>query len=264
MTTTDWNAAAYDRVADPQVRWGAEVLERLELRGDERVLDAGCGTGRVTELLLARVPRGHVVSLDASPAMLDEARRRLAPHADRLTFVHADLGQPLPIDEPVDAILSTATFHWVLDHDALFANLAAVLRPGGELVAQCGGYGNIARFIEVASSVDPGFARNPHNFQTPEATAERLQRSGFVDIRTWLSDAPTRFDPGEPFESFIETVCLRTHLAGLPEADQAPFVKAVAARMPEPVLDYVRLNITARRAGDRAVGTLPAFGRADR
>jgi trans-aconitate 2-methyltransferase len=247
MTTTDWNAASYDRVADPQVRWGAEVLERLELRGDERVLDAGCGTGRVTELLLARVPRGHVVALDASPAMLDEARRRLAPHAGRLTFVQADLGQPLPIQEPVDAILSTATFHWVPDHDALFANLAAVLRPDGRLVAQCGGFGNIARFIEVASSVDPGFARNPHNFQTPEATAERLERSGFVEIGTWLSDAPTRFDAGEPFESFIETVCLRTHLAGIPEQEREVFVKAVAERMPEPVLDYVRLNITARR-----------------
>ena len=249
MTTTDWNAVSYDRVADPQARWGAEVLLRLPLAGDERVLDAGCGTGRVTELLLTRVPRGEVVALDASAAMLQEARKRLASHGDRVRYVQADLMQPLPVGEPVDAILSTATFHWVPDHDALFANLAAVLRPGGWLVAQCGGFGNIARFIEVASSVDPNFARNRHNFQTPEATAERLERSGFVEIRTWLSDAPTRFDPGEPFEAFLGTVCLRTHLAGIAEAEREPFVHAVAERMPEPVLDYVRLNITARRAG---------------
>jgi trans-aconitate 2-methyltransferase len=248
MTTTDWNAASYDRVADPQARWGAEVLMRLPLAGDERVLDAGCGTGRVTQLLLTRVPRGEVMALDASAAMLQEARRRLASHGDRVSYHHADLGQPLPIDEPVDAILSTATFHWVADHDALFANLAAVLQPGGRLVAQCGGYGNIARFIEVASSVDPNFTRNQHNFQTPEATAERLERSGFVEIRTWLSDAPTRFDPGKPFEAFLATVCLRTHLAGIPEEERVPFVRAVAARMPQPVLDYVRLNITARRS----------------
>jgi trans-aconitate 2-methyltransferase len=156
------------------------------------------------------------------------------------------------MDEPVDAILSTATFHWVPDHDALFANLAAVLHPGGWLVAQCGGFGNIARFIEVASSIDANFTRNPHNFQTPEATAERLERSGFVEIRTWLSDAPTRFDPGEPFEAFLATVCLRSHLAGIPEAEHRPFVRAVAARMPEPVLDYVRLNITARRGWGEA------------
>jgi trans-aconitate 2-methyltransferase len=248
MTTTDWNAASYDRVADPQARWGAEVLVRLPLAGDERVLDAGCGTGRVTQLLLTRIPRGEVVALDASAAMLNEARKRLATQGDRVRYVHADLGEPLPIDEPVDAVLSTATFHWVPDHDALFTNLAAVLHPGGWLVAQCGGFGNIARFIEVASSVDLNFRRNQHNFQTPEATAERLERSGFVEIRTWLSPAPTRFDRGEPFEAFLATVCLRTHLAGIPETERERFVRAVAARMPEPVLDYVRLNITARRA----------------
>src|SRR5215212_8517559 len=153
--TGDWNASRYDKVADPQTRWGAEVLERLPLEGDETVLDAGCGTGRVTELLLARLPRGRVVALDASAAMLEQARGRLARFGDQVSYVHADLGQPLPLEEPVDAILSTATFHWVADHDALFANLAPAVRHGGWLVAQCGGFGNIARFLEIAASVDP-------------------------------------------------------------------------------------------------------------
>jgi trans-aconitate 2-methyltransferase len=180
--------------------------------------------------------------------MLDEARSRLARFGERVQFVQSDLGQPLPIADPVDAILSTATFHWVPDHDALFANLAAVLRPGGRLVAQCGGFGNIARFIAVAASVDPQFVRNVHNFQTAEATAERLARSGFVEIETWLSDAPTPFATAEELETFIATVCLRVHLQTLPEEGRARFVREVAARMPEPVLDYVRLNITARRS----------------
>lgn len=249
----DWNASSYDRVADPQTNWGAEVLERLPLEGDETVLDAGCGTGRVTELLLAKLPRGRVVALDASAAMLGEARGRLARFGDQVTYVHADLGLPLPLSEPVDAILSTATFHWVPDHDALFANLAPVLRPGGWLVAQCGGFGNVATLLEVARQVNPGFRRR-HNFQTPEATAARLEANGFEAVETWLSDAPTRFEPGAPFEAFLETVCLRTFLDELPAADRDPFVKAVAARMPEPVLDYVRLNIVARRADAPAPG----------
>ena len=122
-----------------------------------------------------------------------------------------------------------------------------MLRPGGWLVAQCGGFGNIATMLEVARSVDPSFSRE-HNFQTAEATADRLAANGFIDIRTWLSDAPTRFEPGAPFEAFLETVCLRTFLAELPPDARAPFVHAVAERMPEPVLDYVRLNIVARRA----------------
>jgi trans-aconitate 2-methyltransferase len=247
--STEWNAGAYDRVADPQARWGAAVLDRLPLDGDETVLDAGCGTGRVTELLVARLPRGRVVALDASAAMLTEARGRLARFGNQVEYVQADLAKPLPLDGQVDAILSTATFHWVLDQDALFANLAAVIKLGGWLVAQCGGAGNIARFIEVVESVEPDFARNRHNFQTPEATIARLERCGFVAMECWLSEAPTRFDPGEPLESFLETVCLRTHLANLAPERRKPFVHAVAARMPEPVLDYVRLNIVARRAG---------------
>jgi trans-aconitate 2-methyltransferase len=248
VKTGDWNAASYDKVADPQARWGAEVLERLPLDGDETVLDAGCGTGRVTELLLARLPHGRVVALDASAAMLAQARGRLARFGDRVTYLHADLERPLPISEPVDAVLSTATFHWVLDHDALFANLAAVLRPGGRLVAQCGGFGNVATLLRVAKEIHPGF-RRLHNFQTAEATRERLERSGFDDIETWLSAAPTPFDSPEQFEAFLETVCLRTFLEELPQEAREPFVKAVAERMPELTLDYVRLNITARRAG---------------
>lgn len=243
---TEWNAAAYDRVADPQARWGAAVLERLPLDGGETVLDAGCGSGRVTELLLERLPHGRVVALDASGAMLSEARRRLARFGRRLSYVEADLGRALPI-EPVDAILSTATFHWVPDHDALFANLAAVLRAGGWLVAQCGGEGNVSRFLEAARRIQPTFERH-HNFQSAAATRARLERSGFVEVKTWLSPEPTRFEPGEPFEAFLETVCLRPNLASMPESARKPFVAAVAREMGEPILDYVRLNIVARRA----------------
>src|SRR5207244_9426799 len=132
--TTDWDAATYDRIADPQALWGEVVLGPLPLRGDERVLDAGCGSGGVTELLLARLPAGHAIALDGSPTMLEAARRRLASFGDRVSFLVADLLRPLPIDPPVDAVLSTATFHWIRDHDALFRNLAAVLRTGGWLV----------------------------------------------------------------------------------------------------------------------------------
>jgi trans-aconitate 2-methyltransferase len=245
VTASDWDAASYDRIADPQHRWGLEVLDRLPLRGDERVLDAGCGTGRVTEALADRLPDGHVIGLDASDAMLAEAHRRLARFGSRVELVQADLLEPLPI-EPVDAVLSTATFHWVTDHDALFANLAAVLRPGGMLVAQCGGAGNVSRVEALMAEFFPDVTRT-HRFETAEATAERLARSGFDQIRTWLSDEPTRLDQGEPFETFLRTVCLRQPLATVAPGDQSRIARAFAERLGEPVLDYVRLNIVARR-----------------
>lgn len=134
---TDWDGATYDRISDPQARWGLAVLDRLALDGDEVVLDAGCGSGRVTEALLDRLPQGRVVAVDASAPMLAEAGRRLARFGGRVEMVVADLAQPLPIAGRLDAVVSTATFHWVHDHRGLFANLAAVLRPGGRLVAQC-------------------------------------------------------------------------------------------------------------------------------
>jgi trans-aconitate 2-methyltransferase len=243
----DWDAETYDRIAGPQTRWGSAVLDRLPLAGTERVLDAGCGSGRVTELLVERLPDGHVIALDASTAMLAEARRRLARFGERVTFVHADLMAPLPIDGSVDAILSTAAFHWVPDHDVLFRNLAAVLRPGGRLVAQAGGAGNIAALGRVVASLGHPSVGNVR-FEAPEATAARLAAAGFIDIETWLSEEPTRFEPGPPFEDFLETVCLRDILASVPTSDRPAFVRAVAERLPDAEIDYVRLNILATRS----------------
>ena len=245
--TRDWDATTYDRVAGPQTRWGSVVLDRLLLAGDERVLDAGCGSGRVTELLAARLPRGRIVALDGSAAMIEAARDRLERFGDLIEFVVADLARPLPIEGQVDAILSTATFHWVLDHDALFMNLAAVIRQGGLLVAQCGGVGNIATVQRALATIGDGWL-GPVNFATPMATVRRLDAAGFVDIECWLTDEPTRFEPGEPFETFLRTVVLGPHLDRLPPEEHAAFVHEVASRMPEPLIDYVRLNIVGRRS----------------
>jgi trans-aconitate 2-methyltransferase len=228
-------------------RWGATVLDRLPLAGDERVLDAGCGSGRVTELLAERLPRGTVVAVDGSPAMVEAARERLAPFGDRIEYVVADLGRPLPIETRVDAVLSTATFHWVPDHDALFRNLAAVIRPGGRLVAQCGGAGNMASIQRVLATTGDGWLGAVH-FETVLDTARRLDAAGFVDIECWLTDAPTWFEAGEPFETYLRTVVLGAHLERLPPSEHEDFVRAVAAGLDEPMIDYVRLNITAGRS----------------
>ena len=244
----DWDAETYDAIADPQFRWGASVVDRLELEGDETVLDAGCGSGRVTALLAERLPRGHVVALDGSTSMLETARRRLARFGDRIRFVLGDLMLPLPIDEPVDAILSTATYHWVPDHDALFAHLAELLRPRGRLAAQCGGAGNLASVVQALEELgaDPFTGKV---FATPERTAERQRSSGFIDVECWLHTEPTPFETLEALETFLRTVALGDHVRAMTDEGASAFTRSVAGRLPRLELDYVRLNIDARRAG---------------
>jgi trans-aconitate 2-methyltransferase len=223
--------------------WGETVVGWLELRGDERVLDAGCGTGQVTATLRERLPRGHVLALDGSPSMIEASRARLG--ADRMEYLVADLARPLTISPPVDAILSTATFHWIADHEALFANLAAVLLPGGQLAAQCGGAGNIAT-VEAALArmgVDP---RGRKHFATVEETTARLRAAGFVDVEAWITEEPTPLPP-EDLVPYLETICLGDHVEGMTPDQRRRFAQGVAGHMAQPTIDYVRLNIRARR-----------------
>ncbi len=210
------------------------------------MLDAGCGTGRDVELLLSRLSTGRVVAVDGSRQMLDRLRERLAADLDRVDVVLADLSHPLPVADPVDAVLSVAAFHWVLDHDALFTNLAAVLRSGGRLATDCGGAGNIAR---VAAAVDAtiGPQPSPWNFAGVEATRRRLDAAGFTDLDVRLSSDPARFSSRAELCEYLHSVVLGGQLDRLPADQHAAFVDEVAGRLPEPVVDYVRLEIAATR-----------------
>ena len=244
----EWDAGTYDRVSAPQLEWGKEVIDRLAPAGDETVLDAGCGSGRVTELLAVALPSGRVIGADGSSAMIETARRRLGPGVE---LIHADL-LALELADPVDAVFSSATFHWIPDHRQLFARIASWLRPGGRLEAQCGGAGNLREFFEIVEAVasrEPfveTLARLPQtrHFAAAEETAELLSEAGFGDVRCWL--APSRVRPAEP-RAFIATVALGAHTAALPESQREGFIDAVHDEWSgDPVMDYVRLNVSAR------------------
>jgi trans-aconitate 2-methyltransferase len=233
-------------LADAQEQQGRAVLERLSLRGDERALDAGCGTGRVTRLLAERLPRGELVAVDRSPAMVEAARKRLGSAAEVFA---CDLAE-LRLDRPVDVVLSTATFHWVPDHANLFSQLRRALVPGGRLEAQCGGEGNIARVEETVADLsehDPWRSYlagwpGPWNFASPGESQGRLEAAGFSEVSCWLEDWPVR--PQEP-RTYLEMI-LGAHLERLPADLRAGFADAVFAALAEPVVyEYVRLNLSA-------------------
>jgi trans-aconitate 2-methyltransferase len=249
----EWDAEAYDRLAKPQEEWARQVLERLSLQGDEVVLDAGCGSGGVTRMLLERLPRGRVIGVDGSQAMVDQARSNLEQWGDRVELRVGDLLE-LHLEEPIDAVFSNATFHWISDHPKLFQRLRRAMKPNAPLVAQCGGEGNVAEFasaIEEASAL-PEFAdafegfSTPYNFAGTAVTEERLGAAGFDGIRCWLEDR--RVEPDDP-RAFGAAAGLAPHLERLSEEQREPFIDAVMERLDKPIVyRYVRLNIDAHAA----------------
>lgn len=260
----EWNASVYHRVSNPHVTWGRTVLSNLTLRGDETVIDAGCGSGRLTAELLELLPEGRVIAIDRSANMLAEAKTNLAAFGERVSFVQADVGHLTLADvgEPVDLVFSTATFHWIKDHPALFRGLFAVLKPGGLLSAQCGGGPNLESLLARAETRmrSPELAQyfdgwdGPWEFADDVTTANRLQDAGFVDIDAWLYEAPTPMDDAEAYRTFLANVILGEHLIRLPESEREAFidflVEGSASDDPPFVFDYWRLNMRARRPID--------------
>lgn len=248
LRPVEWKAEEYDHQSAPHEEWSDQILARLLLKGNETVLDAGCGTGRLTKRLVERVPDGKVIGVDASAAMLEKAREHLGEDAD---LRQQDLTK-LDLDVEVGAVYSSAVFHWIQDHEALFRSLHGAMRPGAWLEAQCGGQGNIAeveRALEALSG-DERFApylrgdTNATNFASIGDTESRLREAGFSDVRVWTQPWPVH--PPDP-AGYLSTVILPWHLDRLPDELHQPFIRAVVETAPRPlVVNYVRLNISAR------------------
>jgi trans-aconitate 2-methyltransferase len=277
----DWNAEQYHKLSEPQFEWGLHVLARLAtlpLRGDETVLDAGCGTGRLTLQLASLFPRGRVIATDLSAPMLRNFAKTLRSNGNRpdhaketspalsdspfpmphppISLVLSDF-QSLPFRRAFDIIFSTAAFHWAPDHDALFASIFHALRPGGRVVAQCGGGANLARIREREQILmhNPRFARffrpwrAPWNYADVPTTKQRLVDIGFADAEVWLENAPVTMADAIVYRNFAETVIERTQIALIPDPHLRDQYLDEFVRLADDdfTFDYVRLNINAQR-----------------
>ena len=257
---TDWDAARYDRISAPQFDWGRRVVGRLNPVPGERILDLGCGTGRLTQHILAAIGHGQAVGIDQSAAMLAVARAAAAEEGARGVAYVQGTGVALPFKHAFDAVFSAATLHWIPGHAAVFESVFDALRAGGRFVAQCGGKGNLQRLLErtalqMASPLYEGYFRGwrePWFFADPETTASSLRGVGFIDVQVWLEEAPVDLATGETYAEFVSCVCIRHHLARLPLSLRDRFVGELTERAardhPPFVLDYWRLNIAGRKA----------------
>ena len=257
---TEWNSRAYARLSNPMQTWGEAVVAELPLRGDETALDLGCGDGRLTQFLVRRLPHGHVIAVDRSANMLNAARQRLTPEFDgRVSYVQKSL-ELIDYSGEIDLAFSNAAFHWIKDHPRLFSAIYKALKPGGLLIAQCGGGPNFARIRERLSRLMRsrpyqqyfGEWTGPWEFASPELTAQRLREAGFVEVETSTFEAPVQLGSREETYDYFEHVILGSHLERIPDPKlKAQFVEAMteqsAADTPPYCQDYWRLNLRARR-----------------
>jgi trans-aconitate 2-methyltransferase len=249
MTAINWDAGAYDRISDMQLESGREFLAGVSLRGDETAIDAGCGTGRVTRLLAERLPRGRVIGVDASEAMIAQSRANLD---SKVELVTSDLLEFEPT-EPVDLVFSTAALHWIDDQDRLFRTIHDWLHPGGRVAAQFGGAGNLREVLDaiVSASRREPFTEHldglehPWTYPSIDEATERLARTGFTEFRCELVELPFEFD--DPRE-FHRTVYLVVHLERLPAELHDEFIDAVMAGQSDPsTAHFLHMNLAARR-----------------
>jgi trans-aconitate 2-methyltransferase len=259
---TYWDAAVYEEIGKPMRRWAQALIADLELRGDETVLDAGCGSGSVTFDLLEKLPKGKIYALDSSPQMIAKLSEQIAERG--VTNVHpaqADLTD-FELPEDVDVVFSNAVFHWIPDDDGLFGSLARATKPGGRLRAQCGGDGNNVRLFTAAHDVAQrapygeylgGQDLEPRVYRTADEAQAALERNGWTDVRASLFDSPVEFEDTEAAVLYLRTIMLQPQVSRLPEelsdAYLRDVVAEVVARHGEPfVADYRRLDLWARRA----------------
>lgn len=258
--STHWNAEVYERIGTPMRRWAQDVIRDLNLRGDETVLDAGCGSGSVTFDLLERLPRGQIYALDSSAEMIANLTRSIDERGVTSVIpIHADLTD-FALPEPVDVVFSNAVFHWIPDDDALFSSLYRATKSGGRLRAQCGGAGNIAHLTAATHGVErrPPYSRyldgasEFRKYRTPEQARETMERAGWAGVQAALFDAPAGFDSHDEAALYLRTVILQHQAAMLPEELAEPFLREVIAESERQdatpfVIDYVRLDIWAAR-----------------
>jgi len=238
MKPCQWNAAEYAANSAVQQSWARELIARLQLRGDEHVLDVGCGDGKVTAEIARAVPRGRVLGLDASPEMIKFAQQIFPPaKTPNLKFQIRDARKIESLGEKFHLFFSNAALHWVDDHRAFLRGAAACLRSGGRLVVSCGGRGN-AQDVFVALRPEMRLKRwrkffrkleKPYFFHSPDSYEKWLPRFGFKTPGIRLAPKDATYDGRDGFAAWMRTTWL-PYTQRVPENLREDFIAAVTDR----------------------------------
>ena len=261
-----WDATTYDCISDIQESWGHKIIERRRWKENEIVLDAGCGSGRITKIISTQVPQGKVFAVDSDSSMMTIAKENLAKFSN-IQFIKADVSE-IELDEKVDVVFSNAALHWILNHKKMFELFWQILKPDGQLLIQCGGYGEFAKTLPIFNKVrksnqfynyfcnDKGenIWKQTWYFAKKEDTEKMLKEIGFKNIQVFLENRESKFNNKEEYFLFIKTIVLLPYLKYLPnETLKDKFAKSVIQEIEtnskelQWKLDFVRLNINAKK-----------------
>lgn len=234
-----WNAQAYDALPLPHEQWGRGVIDGLTLRGDETLIDAGCGSGRDAQRALTHLSDGTIIGLDASESMRAAFTQRFA-NIGNVEVRQADLEQPWPVAEgTADAVISVAAFHWLERHDLVWQQVARALRPGGRVRIDAGGEGNLMRLLAAVDEVGATSKLPIWNYAGVDQTLAHLEAAGLEPIEVRLRSAPAYFDDDDTYGRYLADVVLH-HLTDEERAE-------VARLMGDRCVDYVRLEVAAKK-----------------
>lgn len=264
----NWDAENYHRVSTVQESWATELLEKRKIGEYEVVMDAGCGTGRVTGTIANAVKKGRVYAVDIDVNMITKAKENLKEFSN-IAFIKSDISE-VRLPEKIDLIFSNAAIHWILDHKKLFSNFWELLKPNGELLIQCGGKGNlelvhtILEKLRKSNTFKHYFAdwKNPWNFASPADVKKTLNDTGFNDTQAQLKKKTAKFENHEEFMLFMKTVVMKPYLAYLPANNNNETMNSFTEEFINELkknqntgkkvdvdlkLQYVRLDITGRK-----------------
>ena len=257
--TYEFDGKKYEKASAHQKDWGARLVSELSLKGDERVLDLGCGDGGNTAMIAERLPEGQVVGIDASQGMIDAAKPKKSAN---LSFVLMDIDE-MEFDDEFDVVYSNAALHWVKDHERLLGSVSKALRNGGLARFNFAADGNCVHFFKVVRKAmeKEAFRRFFSDFSWPwylpsvDEYSRLVGRSDLRDQRVWGENADRYFPDTETMIGWLDQPSLVPFLSCIPEPDKAGFRDYVVAEMIRETRQddgrcfetFRRINLVARK-----------------
>lgn len=233
----NWNAEDYARNSQNQFRWAQELIPKLRLKGNEALLDIGCGDGKITAELARCLPGGKAVGVDGSKEMIRLAKEKFSTNAyPKLTFQVMD-ARNLTFNEEFDVAFSNAALHWIIDQKAVLEGVKRALKPGGRLLFQMAGKGNakdVLNIIEDLVDSEPwkSFFHGmlfPFGFYDAQEYRMLLQEAGLVAERVELFPRDMKHDGAEGLAGWVRT-CWLPFTDRLPDELKARFVQEIVDR----------------------------------